>query len=358
MPQHERAQWAQLRVGVLVIVSLVIFAVGIFFISGQVGLFTRHYTLKSYLPNAGDLREGAQVRLAGISVGNVAKIKMSPFADRKRAVEIDMKLTSDYQDEIRSDSRASVETVGLLGDSYIDITRGTSGNQVIADGGEVQAVEKADVGAVVQNTNDVILNLTKLSSKLDDITSQIQSGEGSIGKLIYDQALYNKLNNTISTAQSLIDRTQKGEGTIGRLMADETLYKKTVATIDRLNQVIDDVQHGNGSLAKFISDPSAYNNLNRLLANGNTLVDEINQGHGTLGKLAKDEQFYDRMNSTLGHLDTITTRIDQGQGTLGKLSTDPTLFNNLSESSQSLKEFLADFRKSPKKYLTLKLHIF
>jgi phospholipid/cholesterol/gamma-HCH transport system substrate-binding protein len=111
-------------------------------------------------------------------------------------------------------------------------------------------------------------------------------------------------------------------------------------------------------LAKFISDPAAYNNLNRLMTSGNTLIDGVNQGHGTLGKLVKDEQFYDRLNSTLSHLDTITARVDQGQGTLGKLSTDATLFNNLSASSQSLKEFLADFRKNPKKYLSIKLHIF
>ena len=78
----------------------------------------------------------------------------------------------------------------------------------------------------------------------------------------------------------------------------------------------------------------------------------------TLGKLAKDEQLYDRMNNTLGHLDTITTRIEKGEGTMGKLSTDPTLFNNLSASAQSLKEFLDEFRKNPKKYLTLKMHVF
>jgi len=94
------------------------------------------------------------------------------------------------------------------------------------------------------------------------------------------------------------------------------------------------------------------------LANGNTLINGINQGHGTLGKLAKDETMYDHLNSSLAHLDTITARIDQGQGTMGKLSTDPTLFNNLSASSESLKEFLADFRKDPRKYLSIKLHIF
>ena len=358
MPQHERLRWAQLRVGIMVIVSLAIFAIAVFFISGQVGFFTGHYIVKAYLPNAADLREGAQVRLAGISVGSVAKIKMSPFIDPQRVVEIDMKISRSYQDDIRADSVASVETVGLLGDSYMDITRGTPGEEVVADGGVVKTVQKADVAAVVQNTNEVITNLNSLSHKLDDITSQIQGGKGSIGKLIYDQTLYNKLDSTVSTAQDLIDRVQNGQGTIGKLMSDETLYNRTLATLDRLNGVIDEVQHGNGSLAKFISDPSAYNNLNRLLKNGNTLIDGVNQGQGTIGKLVKDEQLYDRVNSTLAHVDTIAARIDQGQGTLGKLSTDPTLFNNLSSSSESLKDFLADFRKHPKKYLTLKLHLF
>jgi phospholipid/cholesterol/gamma-HCH transport system substrate-binding protein len=358
MPQRERVQWAQLRVGITVLVGLILFAVGVFFISGQVGFFARHYTVKAYFTSAGDLREGAQVRLAGISVGNVSAIRISSYPEERRAVVMDLKIARRYQSEIRSDSVASVETVGLLGDSYVEITRGEPGHEIIPDGGTVKTTEKADVAAVMQNTNQVIMNLNALSAKLDDITTQIQAGKGSIGKLIYDQALYNKMDATISSAQTLVDRAQHGEGTLGKLLSDETLYNRSVATIDRLNQVIDEVQHGNGSLAKFISDPAAYNNLNRLMANGNTLIDGINQGHGTLGKLAKDEQFYDRMNSTLGHVDTITARIDQGQGTLGKLSTDPTLFNNLSESSKSLKEFLTEFRKNPKKYLTLKLHIF
>ncbi len=358
MPQHERVQWAQLRVGVMVLVSLALFALAVFFISGQVGFFTRHYTLKAYLPSAGDLREGAQVRLAGISVGNVSRIRISPFSDRRRAVEIDLNIARTFQNEIRADSVASVETVGLLGDSYIDITRGTAGEEVVADGGAVKTAEKADIAAVMQNTNEVIMNLNTLSAKLDDITTQIQAGKGSMGKLLYDQTLYNKMDATITSAQDLVSRAQRGEGTIGKLMVDETLYNRTVTTLDRLNKVIDDIQHGEGSLAKFISDPSAYNNLNRLMANGNSLIDGINQGHGTLGKLAKDETMYNRMNSTLAHVDTITERIDQGQGTLGKLSTDPTLFNNLSASSESLKEFLADFRKNPKKYLSIKLHIF
>ena len=213
MPQHERVKWAQLRVGIMVIVSLAVFAIGVFFISGQVGFFTRHYTLKAYLPSAGDLREGAQVRLAGISVGNVVKIRISPYTDKQRAVEIDLKIARTFQNEIRADSVASVETVGLLGDSYVDITRGTPGQEVIADGGAVKTAEKADIAAVMQNTNEVIMNLNALSAKLNDITTQIQAGKGSMGKLLYDQALYNKMDATVSSAQTLVDRAQRGEGT-------------------------------------------------------------------------------------------------------------------------------------------------
>ena len=358
MPQRQRLNWAQLRVGTMVIISLAILAIGIFFISGQVGFFSRRYTLKAYISEAGGLREGAQVRLAGVAVGNIGKVQISPYPESARAVEIVMGVARTYQDQIRADSRASVATVGLLGESYVDITRGSPGQEVIADGGVLKTSEEADVKRVVQNANDVILNLRVLSAKLNDITGQIQSGKGSVGKLVYDQTLYNRLNNTTDHVERMVTRVEQGQGTLGKLLADETVYTTTLATLDRLNKVIDDMQHGPGSLAKFVSDPSVYNNLNHLVTQANSLVDNVNQGQGTLGKLAKDPQLYNRLNETFDHLNALSIRMDQGQGTLGKLSTDPTLYNNLSETSKSLRDFVTEFKKSPKKYLTLKVRIF
>ena len=358
MPQQQRLKWAQLRVGTMVIISLIILALGIFFISGQEGFFRRRYTLKAYISEAGGLRQGAQVSLAGVAAGNVEKIGISPYPERARAVEIVMSVARDYQDQIRADSRASIETVGLLGESYVDITRGSPGQEVIPDRGVLKTSQEADVKRVVQNANDVILNLRVLSAKLNDITGQIQSGKGSVGKLVYDQTLYNRLNKTSDTVDRMVTRVEQGQGTLGKLLADETLYGTTVATIDRLNKVIDDMQHGPGSLAKLVSDPSMYNNLNHLVTQANSLVDNVNQGQGTLGKLAKDPQLYNRLNETFDHLNALSIRMDQGQGTLGKLSTDPTLYNNLSETSKSLRDFVTEFKKSPKKYLTLKVRIF
>ena len=358
MPQRKQLTWIQLRVGVLIISGLVVLGFGIFFISGQVGFLTRHYTLKTYFSGAGSLRDGAQVRLAGIVVGNVEEIQLSPFTDPARAVQIDMKVSQRYRDQVRTDSVATIDTVGLLGEAYVNISRGGPGAQVIPNGGVVNSHEEADMKAIVQNANDVVSNLRVLSTTLNGITGQIQHGQGSIGKLIYDENFYNNLNKTVNEAQKLMTQVEKGHGTLGKILNDKTLYNRTVAAVDKVNQVLDQVQHGNGSAAKFISDPSIYNNLNQATRKANTLMANINDGNGTLGKLVKNPGLYNHLDETMQHIDVITGRIDKGQGTLGKLSTDETLYKNLASSSQSLKEFLTEFRTNPRKYLTLHLHIF
>jgi phospholipid/cholesterol/gamma-HCH transport system substrate-binding protein len=358
MPERKQISWAQLRVGVLVLSGLIVFAVGVFFISGRGGFLTRKYTLRTYFSGAAGLREGSQVRLAGLPVGVVQRIRISESSDAERAVEVVMRVPVDYQKEIRADSLARLATAGLLGEAFVDVSRGKPDQPVVQNGGEVKSIEEADIKRIVQNTNDVISNLRVLSSKLNEITGQVQAGQGTMGKLIYDQALYNRMNQMSLDLQRVVARMERGEGTIGKLMEDETLYRRTVASIDRLNQVLDDVQHGKGTLAKLISDPSVYNDVHQLVARATTMVDNVNNGKGTLGKFATDPQLYNRMNETFDRMNIIATRIEQGQGTLGKLSTDPTLYNNLSTSSQSLQEFMTEFRKNPRKYLTVQLKIF
>jgi len=357
MPQRKEIKWSQLRVGILVAISLVVLAVGVFLISGQVGFLSRKYTLKAYFSEASGLREGSQVQLAGIPIGNVEAIRVSSYTEPLRAVEIDMKVPKRYQDQIRADSVVTTESAGLLGEKYVNISRGSPGQPVLSDGAEVKSQEEADIKQIVRNTNDVISDLRTLSAKLNDISNQITSGKGSMGKLIYDQGLYNRMNETASAAQHVMTDIEHGQGTIGKLISDEALYRQMSATMDRLNNLIDDIQHGKGSAGRFVSDPAVYDNLNKAAAKANTLIDNINSNKGTLGRLINDPQLYNHLNETVDHLNTITARMEKGEGTLGLLSTDKTLYNNLSESAKSLREFLTELRQNPKKYLTLHVRI-
>jgi phospholipid/cholesterol/gamma-HCH transport system substrate-binding protein len=358
MPQRKQVTWAQLRVGALVIASLAVLAVGIFFISGEVGFLSRKYSLKAYFSTASGLRPGSQVRIAGIPVGAVENIRLSEFVEPERAVEVTLRVPRDYRDQIRVDSEASLQTAGLLGETFVNISRGHPGQPALEEGGVLKSSEEVDARQIMANTNDVITNLRALSARLNNITEQIEEGQGTVGKLIYDPGLYNRLNATTASVNRIVARVESGEGTVGKLLKDETLYERTTASIDRLDQILDEVQHGKGSLAKFINDPGVYDNVNQLVVRADTLVENINQGEGTLGKLVKDPTVYNRLSDTLDNINVITARIERGEGTLGKLSTDPTMFTNLSESAESLKEFLTELRKNPKKYLTVRLRLF
>lgn len=358
MPVRQELTWRQLRVGLMVGIALIVVIVAIFYISGPVGVLSGRYQLRAFFPETAGLHAGSQVQLSGVPVGTVSAIGLSTSTDPKRAVVVSMKIAQRFQKDIRADSLASIETAGLLGESFVDITRGGADQSVIPEGGEVKTVPPTDIKKVVQNANDVLSNLTALSEKLNQITNQITAGRGTIGKFIYDPVLYNRFDNTVAKLQQIMTGIQQGRGTIGQLIANKDLYDKLNSTVDRANQMMDQIQHGNGTMAKFINDPTLYNNLDKTIQQANNLMTGINQGKGTLGKLAKDPQLYDRLNQTAANVDVITGRMAKGQGSLGMLSTNSKLYNNLTQASESLRAFLSEFRKNPKKYLTLHLHIF
>ncbi|MGH9343478.1 MAG: MlaD family protein, partial [Terriglobia bacterium] len=358
MPQRKDLPWSQLRVGLMVAVALIILVVGLFFVSGHVGFFASQYRIEAYFPEAQGLQAGAAVQLAGVPVGSVSAIRLSPYKDPKRAVQVVMRIGRRYQPDIRADSVADIETAGLLGEGFVDITRGSDASTPIPPGGEVKTLQQADIKQVVQNANDVLTNLTDLSAKLNGVTNQITTGKGTVGKFIYDPTLYNRMDDTVAKLQALMDKVSHGKGTLGQLVSNGELYQKLNGTLDRANNMMDQIQHGNGTVGKLLNNPALYDNLDKTITEAKDLMTSINQGNGTLGKLAKDPQLYDRLNEVAGNFDTITGRMAKGQGSLGLLSTDTKLYNNLTDSSESLREFLDEFRKTPKKYLTLHVHIF
>jgi phospholipid/cholesterol/gamma-HCH transport system substrate-binding protein len=359
MPQRtEVMTWKQLRVGVTVGVALVITVAGIFLVSGEMGVLGGHYTIKAYFPEAEGLRSGAEVDVAGVPAGNVNRVYISKSRDPNHAVAVVMSIGRSYQNDIRTDSVATVQTAGLLGQSFVDISRGHPSHPVVRNGGVLAATEGPDIKQVVNNANDVLSNLTFLSAKLNDISNQITNGKGTIGKFIYSPALYNQMDATVSKLNTMLDKISQGQGTIGQLITNDTLANKLNSTLDRANQLMDQIQNGHGTLAKFMNDPSVYNNLNRDLAQANSLMTGIRNGQGTLGKFYKDPQLYDRLNQVAGNANTIAKRMATGKGSLGLLSTDTRLYNNLSASMQSLRDFLTEFKKNPRKYLTVRVKIF
>jgi phospholipid/cholesterol/gamma-HCH transport system substrate-binding protein len=359
VPSQKQLKWSQLKVGLTVLAASITLGILILLMSGTGGFLTRKITLKSYFDNAGGLREGAPVRLQGVDIGNVSGIRVvSDPVRRLTPVEVILKVNTRYHSNLRKDSVTLLSTAGVLGETYIDIDSAQAKGPEVQSGDVLATRETAQIEDVVRASQSTLQNLDALEKRVDRILAFVESGQGSIGKVIYDPSLFNRLNDTISQFQGLVSDVTSGKGSIGKLLVDDELYRKASATVDKLNTVIDDLNAGKGTAGKFLKDPSLYNTANDTIANVKKLTDDVNAGKGALGVLARNQEFANKLQNTMSRLSDLSDRLNSGEGTIGKLLQDPSVYNNTNQLLLETQELIKAIRQNPKKYLTIHLKIF
>jgi phospholipid/cholesterol/gamma-HCH transport system substrate-binding protein len=361
MPQQKQLTWAELRVGVFTLVGLLLLAIAIFYVTGA-GSLGAKYHLVTYLPDVDGLVVGAPVSVDGVPVGNVETIKIAPPApgqplEKNRSIEVVMRVRRSFQDDIRTDSQASLVTEGLLGDVYVNIARGSTG-AVLSDGQEVNGREEAAMKEIVQRSADVMANLSALSQQVGDMVSDLKAGRGTLGALLEDKTLYNNLSASVTRVDDMLAALQGGQGTLGKLMTSDTLYTKVDSSTARLDDILAAIQQQKGSIGKLVYDPAVHDEAKQFLNNANGLLAGVRAGQGTLGKLATDDTLYNEYRDIGKNLTGATAKLDSNEGTAGKLFSDPQLYDNVTGLTGDMRLLIADFQKNPKKFLTIKLNVF
>jgi phospholipid/cholesterol/gamma-HCH transport system substrate-binding protein len=359
LPSQKELKWSELRVGVTVIVATAVLGFLLFLMSGTRGLFTKRITLVSYFDNASGLRPGAPVRLSGVDIGNVSAIRVVPDKGKQLTpVEVIMKVSTKYGFNLRRDSVTSLDTAGVLGETYLDIDSSQAVGAVAQDGDTLLTQVHPDFNEVVRSSQSTLQNMDALLKRADRILAFAESGKGSLGKLIYDPTLYNRFSDTVADFQAIVSQIAQGKGSLGALINRNDAYEKFLATLDKMNGVIDEIQQGKGTAGKFLKDPSLYDNANDTIANFKKVSENLNAGKGTAGRLLNDEELAQKIDTTMTKLAALTSDLEAGKGTAGKLFKDETLYNNANEMLVDTRELLKAFRENPKKYLSIKLHIF
>jgi len=357
MPSQAQLQWSRLRVGITVIVATITLIVLIFLMSSTSSIFTRQIHLRSYFDNAEGLRVGAPVRLQGVDIGNVVRIIVNP-SKPLTPVEVTLKVNTRYHDFLRKDSTAQLSTAGVLGETYVDINSSEAKQGPAEEGDILPSSNQPDIKDVVRASQTSLQNVDVLVRRLDRIVAAIEQGQGTVGKLINDPSMFNRLNATLSEVQQMVNEIHAGKGSVGKLIMDDELYNKANASVDKLNKIIDEMNQGQGTIGKFLKDPTLYDNANKTVAKANALMDEVNQGKGALGKIAKDEEFARKLDKTVTNLETLTTNMNEGKGSMGKLFVDPSLYNNSDKMLVETRSLVQAIRENPKKYLTIHFKIF
>jgi phospholipid/cholesterol/gamma-HCH transport system substrate-binding protein len=357
LPSQKQLKWSQLKVGITVICAAIVLAVLIILMSGTGGIFTRKIILISYYPDAAGLTVGSPVRLSGVDIGNVKEIRIIP-GNPLNPVEVLMKVNTKYRFFLRKDSMTLLSTAGVLGATYINIDSSQAKKPEAQDGDVLPSREVPGYEEVMRAGQSTLQNMDALLTRMDRIVAFVESGQGSIGKVIYDPTLYNRLNQTVSQFQGLVNDIAQGNGSLGQLIENDELYNKANAAVDSINKLLDEVNAGNGTVGKLLKDPSLYNTANQTVANIKQLTDDINAGKGAIGKLAKDQEFANKLQNTMNRLSNLADKLDEGNGSAAKFLRDPTLYDNSNKLLTDTQELIKAVRQNPKKYLTIHLKLF
>ena len=371
---------SQLRVGIFVLVAIVVLIFLILNASGDINPFSKKLHLKARFVDANGLRDGSEVRLAGVRVGKVERIVLLEPSPVPNAPRVEAQLTIDSvidgrpaNERIRSDSQAQQGSPSLLGNEMlINITPGTAVGQPIQDGAVLPSSSSNTVNDFATSGTDLAQRLSKLSDQMSEIVLQVKQGQGTVGKLFSDEALYNNLNATIRETEDVMTEIRSGNGSAGRFIHDPALYNNANAIVLQLQGIANDLRAGRGTAGKLLTDDELYNRINRTadrldksVDQVNLMIAEINAGHGTLGRLIRDEQIYNdaraaiaRFNTTAERIDNVVAAAQRGEGTVGKLLNDETLYTNVNQLSSEGVKMIYDFRQNPKKYLTIKFELF
>jgi phospholipid/cholesterol/gamma-HCH transport system substrate-binding protein len=361
MPSQQEVRWSQLKVGVIVLISSVILVALLFLMTSSAGLgiLSHKLTVVTYFVNSAGLKTGAAVNLEGVTIGTVKSVTIDNSPARKLTpVKVVMKLNEKYASDLKKDSKASLSTVGVLGDTVVDINSQFAVGPRLQDGDELKTLETPSLSDVVKASQGTLESLNVILAKVNAITDNLQSGKGTIGQLLVNPDLYNKANRTVDELYTLERNINQGRGSVGKLMTDDTLYNHLNATVAKLDSIIDNVNSGKGTAGMLLKDDALYKNLNSTVAHANSLLTDADAGKGGLGLMLKDPKFRQDLSSTLTQVNTLLSGVNQGRGTLGKLATDDAVYTNLNKLLTASTDLVTTIRSDPKKYLTIHLKIF
>lgn len=310
------------KIGVMSLWALAIFIISfIFYIIGtNQKFFTSKYRLYMFVSNAQGLNPGAFITLSGLKVGVVGEMEFAK-KDGQQGIVIELKINRKHTKMITTSSVATINTMGILGDKYVDISLGDFAEVPLTEGMFIKANPPLDVSAIATSATGAI------------------------------EEFKTTLNNVNKLTQQALD----GSGVLGMLIADKTAQNNLAQLLDNLNRISDQINKGEGNFGKFVQDSSLFFSLKNTAANLDQISSKINRGQGSLGKMVVDTTLYARLTSISVLTDSLLNGFQRGQGSTGKLLKEDDWYNQLLSLTKSLTALTEDIKKNPKKYVTIKV---
>ncbi len=309
------------RLGIFVALAVIAAVLLLETVGGE--RFQRGYRVLALFNNVQDLKVGDRVKMAGVEIGRVQDIGLT-----NNKVLVTMKILR--KAELKTDSVATVKFTGLMGQNFVSVGFGSPEAARLEDNQYIATTDQPDLSAMMQKIDSVatgVENLTKSFTgfKIDTLLGPLTD---------FMKANKEPLTATIANVKAISTQISEGHGTVGRLIYEDTLYNSALATITNFDQtaseikltiadarkVVEQAKAGQGTIGKLLNDDTLYRETTASMTNLKEILQKVNQGQGSVGKLVNDQEFYKNAKLTLQKLDQATEGLED-QGPLSVLGT-------------------------------------
>jgi phospholipid/cholesterol/gamma-HCH transport system substrate-binding protein len=321
-----QSTYSKLRVGAVIAIALTLLCFGIFSIGHGSRMFTRSEILEAHFHRINGLQTGAPVKLAGLGIGAVESIQF-PASLGENYMIVRIWVRKSEAPRVRVDSVATIDSMGLLGDKFVELTTGTSGAASAAPGAVLPSQDPVNYEALLQRaaSDRLVSNVVAISDSMRKLLETINTGNGLLAQMVHGQkpapgehpltlaSLQRTLNHVdqLSTQmESLLDKINHGQGIMGELLTGKGAGQQFFATMVKT--------------ADAVQTTTAH--LDRLMA-------RFDKARGLASQLLENQQAGDQIMANLQASSTdlrqILHKINTGQGTVGLLVNDPTMYRQM-----------------------------
>lgn len=289
-----------IKLGLFVIIGGVCLIFGLYSIGKNKNMFGKTFRLVSVFYDVNGLTVGNNVRYSGIDVGTVEKIEII----NDSAVSIEMLIDDKIKKFIRKNSIASIGTDGLMGNKIVNISPGTTADQIVRENDVIQSLRTVNTEEMLRTLELTNNNVASISSDLKEITENVNKSRGTLYKVLMDTTLAENVTFTLKNIH--------------------VVSNNLVQTSSQLSGMVNEVNHGNGTISLLLNDTTLPNDLRlagkkvkegseqfSAIANDvKEILNQVNSGNGVANGLLKDSLMAQNLKTSLVNIDQASRKLD------------------------------------------------
>lgn len=258
----------KVRLGLFIAGGFAIFVLAVFIIGKQKNLFDPVFKLTSTFLNVSGLQVGNNIRFSGINVGTVDNISII----NDSMVRVDMLVRQEVKKFIKSDSKVSIGSEGLIGNRLLNITQGSADAPMVGKNMQLASIEPVETDAIIASLKVTVANTEVVTKQAADMMLKINSGKGTLGRIIHDTEIAQNISNSIvnfeNTSEELNKTMSSTRNSLALIMQSLQLTADNAkVSTKQLEEIMTGINNGQGTVGRLLYDTVTSNNIDMTITN-------------------------------------------------------------------------------------------